>query len=46
MYDFQALLGNRYGYRDYPSEIEAEEFDIIVRAAYTVSKDPGLLEEW
>ena len=42
----QALLGNRYGSRSFPSEIEATEFNILIDAAFTISKDYKLLKTW
>ena len=42
----QAFLGNKYGYRPYPSDIEANEFVTLVRATRTAGKDATLLEKW
>ena len=39
-------MGDKYGYRPYPNEIVAEEFEILQKAARTVSKDTTLLTEW
>ena len=43
---FQTLLGNKYGYRPFPRQIVEEEYDILYRAAHTMSKDTSLMEQW
>ncbi|ESO12419.1 hypothetical protein HELRODRAFT_63361 [Helobdella robusta] len=43
---FVALLGQKYGYRSFPSTIEAKEFEIMREALLCNGKDINLLSKW
>lgn len=44
--NFIILLGNRYGWRPLPEEIEAKEFEAIAAKAQSLELDDSLLREW
>lgn len=44
--NFIILLGNRYGWRPLPEEIEAKEFEEIAAKAQSLKLDESLLREW
>ena len=45
-YILQAFLGNRYGSRPYPSEIQADEYELLYGVAADLSLDVKLLDGW
>lgn len=44
--DFQALLGQKHGYRPFPSKIEQGEFTLLTEALLSHDCDPTLLQQW
>ena len=42
----QGFLGNKYGYRPYPSVIEALEFEVLRKYAAQSGRDVALLSQW
>lgn len=42
----QALLGQKYGYRAFPSTVEADVFETIREALLSHGKHVGQLETW
>lgn len=44
--NFIILLGNRYGWRPLPEEIETNEFEAIAAKAQSLKLDESLLREW
>lgn len=42
----QALLGDKYGHRPFPSAIEATEYHVLYETASELCKDVSLLDEW
>ncbi|XP_052225116.1 NACHT domain- and WD repeat-containing protein 1-like [Dreissena polymorpha] len=44
--NFVAFLGDKYGFRPFPSEIEEEEFKLLKNAALKLGQDPALLLTW
>ena len=43
---FQALLGDKYGYRPFPPNIKAEEFRLLRKALVDARKDVSILDCW
>lgn len=41
----QAMIGDRYGFRPFPSSIAASEFEVLV-AAVKEDEDVAVLREW
>ncbi|WAR21878.1 NWD2-like protein, partial [Mya arenaria] len=44
--DFQTFLGDKYGFRPFPSEIEAAEFKLLKNMAMKLGHDTSLLLSW
>ena len=43
---FQTFLGDRYGYRPYPSEIHKEELEILKKALKRKGKSIDVIADW
>ncbi len=42
----QALIGDRYGYRPFPSQIPSKEFELFIKLASSEDIDTTILSTW